>query len=265
MKNKILLAIALGALLLYCDYAFIISDWRQQLTANAKQILVLKQHSSLPAPSLQSPAFNHHYYSQLALKLEFKDVLQNVVELAQLNQLMIQQIKPEETQIIDQFSVIPIVIALHGKFQNIANFIAALNQLEYFVAIPAFKITKNNDALDTELQLFSYNNNHSTHPITIKKLALLAALPLTRDPFNLLIDIASNKKADITQWESKDLNLVGIIKEPHAKIAVIQDPLDFVYHITIGELIGIQKSRVLKITDNCVIAANSSQNVCGNI
>jgi Tfp pilus assembly protein PilP len=166
---------------------------------------------------------------------------------------------------VGNFAIYPVRLLTSGKFRDLVVVISALSQLKYFVALQAYKISIDKNELQLEVNLFAYKNKNGKSVFTAKSTpqkSINSNAVLLDNPFKTFGDSFSTSKADITKWEIKDLIIVGVIKEHATTIAVIQDPLDYVYHVAVGDKVGLQKTRVLKVTDKCVFTENASQKIC---
>lgn len=200
----------------------------------------------------------NHLAAHFCTNFELTTLLDTLAKLAKNTQIDLQIIKPGTTQHKNQLIIYPLYLVASGKYPNFIAFNTALTQLNLLTSIPTYKIYSVNDSLVLAANIFAYKNSHCRQTTEIKFSGDATKIVATRDPF---LKTYSQLNLELTQWDSSNLSFVGMISDNHNNIAIIEDPLGFIYHLTVGEKIGLKQAQVKQITATAIITDDVTQNI----
>ncbi len=144
-----------------------------------------------------------------------------------------------------------------GTYQQLVQFTQLLNQIPYPLEFSALSLTPSTTPSRLELRA-----NYTVYPTPFATetpyhptFVLPKNLDL-RDPFSM-----NEKNLPLTVWSSNALRFIGIIKQNEKIWAIITDPNGTTHHATLGTLLGLDQSPIIKITAEEITTKNPNANL----
>lgn len=231
-----------------------------QKQVTAAQIQISTQgflHKQLAELNAQNKKLNAEYLSyhiKNSGNIELSTFLKDIFNAANKNHIEIISIAPSNSKSNEHDAAQIVNMEFNGKYQQIAQFINSFAQLKLATYIQILSIQRSiGNEIDAKLSaklsllLYGFHYKTSKQKIIIK-----------RDPFDQ--DTAANQ-ADLTKWSCEDLRLIGVLAQDDQTIGVVKDPEGFIHYLTLSDTIGVNHSKITKITTNAIITDNPSANI----
>lgn len=217
----------------------------------------------------QAKTLNKKYndiLTQAPVNNDFASFLKIIDKTAKYSQVELSSIKPQVENNSSDFLVIPLSIAVIGSYTELANFISYLNQSQFLLVIKKFNIEPlANDIEDNkkvalnaliELYIIKIPANRSylkQNKINLTNLHIKSL----RDPFNL--KTLNDKLIALTSWQIQELQMIGTITQDNKTWAIVRTPSGDAYHVTLGDMLGKNKSIINKISDSTIFTNNPNE------
>lgn len=221
-------------------------------------------------------------------KVDFAALLKNIADAAYINQLTIVAIQPlkiasaeedllsqnEEKNTPQKMHSLPtenqsapditkniaqeINFSAYGNYRQIMNFFAAVQRLKWLTAIPVFTLQNAVDASSDKLLLSAVIRVYSIALHGNYWGGMVRAISGERDPF---VPSADGAVAGLTAWESRDLHLLGVMQQGKDVVGVVSDVAGQSHSVRVGDVIGVDSAKVIKITNDAIITSIEGENV----
>jgi len=139
-----------------------------------------------------------------------------------------------------------------GNYQQLGQFMQLLTQIPYPLAWNNWGLTPKLTSLLFHA-IFIITPSVTT-TISPSLVFTLSQSFISRDPFML-----QEQKIPLAMWPVNALRFVGVLRQDAKIWAILSDPNGGIHHVTLGTPIGLEKSPIIKITAQEIVAQNSKQ------
>jgi Tfp pilus assembly protein PilO len=282
-KAQIILLASIFLLVLCFGYIINISLVKNKITNLKQKNLTIittmqsKKFYQTSLPKLHSTVENLEQ-EYLAYQQQFNDkftpatLLKIISNNAKNHHVLLASIKPQE-KVLTGFAM---EINAHGTYRQLVAFISAIAKIKHPIVISNLNLETNSSNLTNEKELsltallLAYNSNDITNfkprllaPSSKQNVKLPAThapnIPkISRDPFSF--SLPTNTQS-LAIWLPTDLKYLGNIQQDDKNLGIIMDPAGLVHHVTYGDKIGQQQSKILKITADEIITEHPDDNL----
>lgn len=194
------------------------------------------------------------------------DILNTLSAIAAKSGIAINSIMPVLPQKQQNGVVYSLDLVLLGTYRQLNDFNSLLHTSNYPLLInnftlqmPSLNLGPNQIILWTaRVEVYQFEN-HIPSPNNDKHNYANKLADNQRDPF--AFDTSKSQQHSLNEWNCHELIMLGSIQQNDKTWAVITDPLHNIYHAEIGTKIGINSSKILKITPTLIITENPSDNI----
>lgn len=149
-------------------------------------------------------------------------------------------------------STIATAITIKGNYQELVKFIFGVKSIKYltlFNNLSLKKISDDQDELLLEGVLYSYEYAINSKIFYTNNISQL------HNPFNFVVEKNKNKK--LTNFACNQFKFIGLIKQHNKNDAVLIDPLGHVFQVGLGDKIGLNKNKIIRIKRDTIILDNN--------
>ena len=177
---------------------------------------------------------------------DITDILHKVEKSATNARVELQLLEP---QLKDAAFLLKLEI--YGEYKNLLKFINNIFHLQYFAIFKELNLRPNNKQF-TELRMQTLLNIYGTKSATTKNIVI--NLP-EHDIFTKTIS-----KPDLFLWSSTELTFLGVIQQNQKVYGFITDPMGTIYHVTVGDKLGLEPSKITAIDANGITITQDNKN-----
>lgn len=129
-----------------------------------------------------------------------------------------------------------------------------LTHKKYFTASPIPVVTSASATATSK---------NATAAATLTPLHAVATIALRNmhdihDPFT---PISNTALSSLALWESKDLRFLGELQHDGQTLGAVSDPSGNIHYVTVGEAIGVNNKKILRITHSGIITEGGDENI----
>lgn len=279
-NDTVILAIILGLVLFFC-YIFDIKNLQNKLAVIEKNNLIITKSIRDLNSALQVGSNLNNTILNLEKKItnnetpflntdSFPEILQKLEKIAQKNSVELTAITPNSGKSTLNFGITTTKITIIGPYKNIISFFSSAYKLKMplilgdFVMQPLNSNDNNNKTILIATLVFYKNitNINSATKIDFKKINSLKNKIFCRNPFALAVD--ENNEASIFSWQNSEFKFLGFFQEKEKIWAIVSDPTNKIYHVTLGTVIGKNRDKIIKISSDEIVTENSGNNIARN-
>lgn len=230
---------------------FIISGYKVDLSFSYKKLFLIEKQIATIKNQLQTKKMlmqqNRSRFETQFIPLVpdrgIADILDPLEKALATAQVDLNSIEPQEAKENQWVKIYPIKVEIKGEYKNLLQLINQLLHLPVLTTIEDLNLQKkqeekNNENLCLQILLMVYKNKYRTvqNPTNL-------SIPLSRrDIFKPEIS-AKN----LNLWSTKELCFLGLIKLGKMVLGIISDPLGEIYHVKVGDKIGLNQSEIMAI------------------
>jgi len=204
---------------------------------------------------------------QVSTTFDFSVFLKIAGKAAKLSEVNVDSITPQNEYHSQDFIIKPIEVLISGSYAELANFIFYLckSQILFLIKQMDLQVESTDDSKNKQLNMkvifefYSINNFSSSSLIQNKKMPNLSyqkSKLVLSDPFNFAN--FKDKTTSLTAWQVQDLQMIGSIIQDNKTWGVVLTPIGETYHVAIGDLLGKNKSKIVRITASEIYTSNEN-------
>lgn len=246
-------------------YNLIIKPAQQQLTnlkksnANITHTLQNTRHLLTQKITIQQTIKQLEMQYKNNSPFNWKALLADLTNAAAINKVNL-TIAQQSTLTQDGIDLYPLNLETTGTYQQLAQFVNLLAQTPYAIELTNLSVIPTASppqlSLRINCSIFRPQMTSSAATAANQTVFALPKINYPRDPFSV-----DAKKLPLTSWNSNSLKFIGLITQNTKIWAIVSDPDGFMHHVTLGTIIGINQTPIIKITDDTIITKNSIDNL----